>query len=450
MSPASRAAAPREVPALAPSRRPRLPRVSDRTLPNGLRVVAVRRPAVPLVHIRLRVPTATRRAQDVGRTELLAQSMLLGTDRRSEAELADALQAMGGGLHAGADPDGFTLSGESLAHELGGLLGVLGEVLIGATYPRSGVERERTRLAERGRLQLSQPPSAAADAWAARRYGEHPYGRRIPRPEEVLEVAPGSLRGLHGRRITPDGGVLVVVGDVTPGRALDLVEKHLGDWESTARKDPVPRVPAVETGPLLLVDRPGSVQANLRFGGDAPDLSDPSYAAVQVADAIFTGLFSSRLIANLREDKGYTYGSYSTIRHQRGGSSLAVGVDVATDVAAPALVETLYELGRIVTLPPQPDEVDAAVQYLTGTAVLGAATQSGLADTLIHLLVRGLDVSWLRDHPARLAAVDVDQVHAAASALLAHHRLVWTVLGDADLLQAPLATVTEVTTLAGA
>ncbi len=209
-------------------------------------------------------------------------------------------------------------------------------------------------------------------------------------------------------------------------------------------------MPVLETGPLLLVDRPGSVQANVRFGGDAPHMSDPSYAAVQVADAIFTGLFSSRLIANLREDKGYTYGSYSVMRHQRAGSSLAVGVDVATDVAAPALVETLYELGRIVTLPPEPAEVEAAVQYLTGTSVLRTATQSGLADTLLLLLVRGLDVTWLRDHPARLAAVEPEQVHAAASALLARSRLVWTVLGDAERLHAPLATVTEVTTLARA
>ena len=112
----------------------------------------------------------------------------------------------------------------------------------------------------------------------------------------------------------------------------------------TARRALVPGLLALLTvllvvvGVFLLVDRPGSVQANVRFGGDAPHMSDPSYAAVQVADAIFTGLFSSRLIANLREDKGYTYGSYSVMRHQRAGSSLAVGVDVATDVAAPALV----------------------------------------------------------------------------------------------------------------
>jgi zinc protease len=244
--------------------------------------------------------------------------------------------------------------------------------------------------------------------------------------------------------------VLVVVGDVAPARALDLVERHLGGWVSGGRADRVRAVPPVDPGALLLIDRPGSVQANLRFGGDAPDLSDPSYAAVQVADAIFTGLFSSRLIANLREDKGYTYGSYSTLRHQRAGSSLAVGVDVATEVAAPALVETVYELGRMVTLPPEPGEVAAAVQYLTGTAVLRTATQSGLADTLLHLLVRGLDVTWLRDHPARLAAVTPDDVHAAARSLLTPRRLVWTVLGDADRLDRALGAVTEVTTLAGA
>jgi zinc protease len=450
VSPAAPAAAPRQVPALAPARPLRLPRVSERVLANGLRVVAVRRPAVPLVHVRLRVPTATKRAADLARTELLAQSMLLGTDRRSEEDLADTLQAMGGGLRVGGDPDGFTLSGESLAFELPGLLDVLGEVLVGAAYPRRGVQRETARLAERCHQQLSQPASAAADAWAARRYGDHPYGRRIPRPDEVSAVSPGSLRAAHRRRLTPDGAVLVVVGDVAPARALDLVERHLDGWAATGRRDPVTPVPDLVPGPVLLVDRPGTVQANLRLGGDALGVHDPAYAAGRIADAIFTGLFSSRLVANLREDKGYTYGSYSVWRNQRAGSSLAIGVDVATEVAAPALVETIYELGRMVTLPPTADEVEAAVQYLTGTSLLGTATQSGLADTLVTLLERGLDVTWLRDQPAALAAVDPEQVLAAARTLLAPGGLVFTVLGDAERLHGPLSSVAAVTTLDGA
>ena len=378
--------------------------------------------------------------------------MLLGTDRRSEEQLADTLQAMGGGLRASGDPDGVTLSGESLAPELGGLLEVLGEVLTGARYPRRGVERERVRLAEHGRLQLSQPPSAAADAWAARRYGDHPYGRRIPRPEEVLEVAPGSLRGAHGRRITPDGGVLVLVGDVVPARALDLVERHLGAWASTSRNDAVPR--GARPGDRVRCcwsTAPARCRPMSASAGTRADMSDPSYAAVQVADAIFTGLFSSRLIANLREDKGYTYGSYSVMRHQRAGSSLAVGVDVATDVAAPALVETLYELGRMVTLPPEPAEVDAAVQYLTGTS----------------MLAHGHPVRPRR-HPAVPAGPRPRRDLAARPSGAARGRgrrsrsrprrahcwrpAVWSgrVLGDAERLHAALATVTEVTTLARA
>ena len=96
------------------------------------------------------------------------------------------------------------------------------------------------------------------------------------------------------------------------------------------------------------------------------------------------------------------------------------------------------------------DEVDAAVQYLTGTAVLGTATQSGLADTLVTLLDRGLDVTWLRDQPAALAATDPEQVLAAARTLLAPGRLVFTVLGDAERLHGPLSSVAAVTTLDGA
>ena len=231
VSPAARAVAPREVPALAPPRRPRLPRVSERVLPNGLRVVAVRRPAVPLVHVRLRVPTATRRADDLARTELLAHSMLLGTDRRSEEQLAETLQAMGGGLRASGDPDGFTLSGESLAPELGGLLDVLGEVLTGAIYPRRGVERERIAA---GRAR----PAAAARSRRRRRPtpGRHAATATTPTaggsrgPRRCSTIAPGSLRGAHGAGSPRTAVVLVLVGDVVPARALDLVERHLGGW----------------------------------------------------------------------------------------------------------------------------------------------------------------------------------------------------------------------------
>jgi predicted Zn-dependent peptidase len=104
----------------------------------------------------------------------------------------------------------------------------------------------------------------------------------------------------------------------------------------------------------------------------------------------------------------------------------------------------------MVTLPPRPDEVEAAAQYLVGTSGMRVATQSGLADALADLLFRGLEVSWMRDHPADLMRVSPEDVREAARTVFAPTRLVWTVLGDADVLHHPLSQLTPVTTLGDA
>ena len=140
--------------------------VAERVLPNGLRVVAVRRASVPLVHLRLRVPNAIRRDADLAKTSMLARTMMLGTSGRSQGELAEALQRIGGGLRVDDGADGMSFAGESLRSGLGDLLGLLAEVLTDAAYPRSAAEREA------GRLQ--RPPASGArrsPAWSPTRRG---------------------------------------------------------------------------------------------------------------------------------------------------------------------------------------------------------------------------------------------------------------------------------------
>jgi predicted Zn-dependent peptidase len=414
-------------------------------LPNGLRVVAVRRASVPLVQLRMRIPTAVRRHDDLARLMLLQRSMLLGTGRRTQGELAEALQRLGGSLRVYADADGLALAGDSLGHELGALLALAEEVLTSSSYPRDAVGREADRLADMLRRAMSQPGVVADEAWRRRAFGPHPYGRDLPTPEEVLEVPASSMRATHRRRVGPDGGLLLLVGDLRPARALDLVERAWAGWTSGGSGSQVPSVPALEPGPLVLVDRPGAVQSNLRLGGPAPRRGDPTYPAAEIANALFGGYFSSRLVTNIREDKGYTYSPYSVIQHAAASSWLTVTADVATEVTAPALVETSYELGRMASLPPEPEEVEATSQYLVGSIALSTATQSGLADTLLDLLTDGQDVSWLREHPERLAAVTPEQVHEASVPLLGPGGLVTAVVGDADLIEGPLAALGEVT-----
>ncbi len=436
--------APQQVPALGRPRKQRLPSVAERVLPSGLRVVAVRRASVPLVHVRLRVPNAIRKGTDLARSALLSRGMLLGTSTRSQNDIAEALQRVGGGLRVDDSADGLSFSGEALRAGLGDLLGLLAEVLTDAAYPRSATEREAGRLSDQLRRALSQPGVVADEAWLHRRYGDHPYGRSLPSPDEVADVAAGSLRALHRRRVVPAGSLLVLVGDLTPARVLDQVEKALDGWRAAGKGAEVPKVPDLPHEPLLLIDRPGAVQSNLRIGGPAPRRTDDWYAAGQLANGIFGGSFSSRLTSNIREDKGYTYSPHSGIRHARGDSRVLTSAEVATDVTAPAMVEVLYELGRISTLPPKDDELDATVQYLTGILALGTATQSGLAETLVDILTDGKGVDWLQEYPARLAAVTPDEVQEAAARMLAPASMLSVVVGDADVVGPGLALLSEV------
>ena len=143
-----------------------------------------------------------------------------------------------------------------------------------------------------------------------------------------------------------------------------------------------------------ITDRIHHLHAMPALGGFS---TDEGYAAAQLANGIFGGSFSSRLTQNIREDKGYTYSPHSAVRHLRGDSRLLTSADVATEVTAPAMVEVLYELGRIASLPPTPDELESTVQYLTGTLALGTATQAGLAETLVDLMTDGKSRVLIRE-----------------------------------------------------
>ncbi|MFF5174707.1 M16 family metallopeptidase [Micromonospora sp. NPDC000089] len=431
----------RALPPLGPNPRLNLPEQAERTLANGLTVIAVRRPAVPLVELRLWMPFGRAPLADGA---LLAQTMLSGTQAMSAIQIAAELQRVGGGLSAGIDPDRLMLSGAGLVTGLDRTLEILADVLTGASYPRDEVGTERDRLVDRIQVAQSQPSHLARTALLKRVYGEHPYAVQTPEPDEVRQVAPDTLRALHSERVHPAEAVLVLVGDVRPEQALDAAEAALSGWNGAGHAVELPPAPALRPGPLLLVDRPGSVQSSLRVALPAVPRTHPEHAALQLANLIFGGYFSSRWTENIREDKGYTYGPYSGIEHSVAGSVLVASAEVATEVTGPALVETTYELGRLATLPPKVEELEQARQYALGTLQLGMSTQAGLASLTSAYAGNGLRLDFLAEHSARLAAATIDDVAAAAARYLAPAHAVTVVLGDAERVGAQLSALTPV------
>jgi predicted Zn-dependent peptidase len=429
------------LPELVPDAKLKLPRQAERTLPGGLTVIAIRRAAVPLVELRLRLPFSKA---PLPRATLLSQALFTGTGTMSSVEIAAALQAVGGGLSAGLDPDRLLISGNALAGGLDRMLEILAAVLTDPAYPNEEVATERERLVDHIQVALTQPAHLARTALLKRMYGRHPYAIQTPEPDQVRAVRPAQLRTLHADRVRPDGAVLVLVGDINPEKAIDAAEKALGSWTGPARQETVAPVPPLVPGPLQLVDRPGAVQSSLRMALPALPRTDPSYAALVLANLVFGGYFSSRWVENLREDKGYTYGPHTAIEHFIAGSALLVSAEVATEVTGPSLLETLYELGRIASLPPGEEELEQARRYALGTLRLGMSTQAGLAGLASMYANFGLRLEHLQEHSAALATATREQVAEVAARFLAPSEAVTVVLGDAERVAGPLAVLTTV------
>jgi predicted Zn-dependent peptidase len=445
--PASAPTAARPVPPLGTPRPLTLPTVSERTLDNGLRVLAVRRPGVPLAELRLRIPFAAPAGRGgrayTASAALLSDTLLSGTEHRDAARLAADVQALGGQLSASTDADRLGFGASVLLSGLPGLLDLLAEVLTSASYPEREVLGERDRLVQELAIYRSQASVVAREALLARLYGDHPYGRELPSADDVAGVKPASLRALHAQRVVPAGSILTVVGDLPPAKLLGLVEASLSRWTASSSAHETPALPESVPGPALLLDRPGAVQTTLRMAASVPSRQSPDYAAFTLANLVFGGYFSSRWVANIREDKGYTYSPHAQVEHPPAGSRVSISADVSTPTTAPALLETLYELGRVATTPVGQGELDQARRYAVGTLALGTSTQAGLASTLSQLAGAGLGIGYLRDYPKQLAAVTVDSALEAAGRYLAPNRLTTVLVGDVSQVEAPLRTLVD-------
>jgi zinc protease len=430
---------PRPLPPLGPPRAPSAPSVVDTVLGSGLRVIAVRRPAVPMVELRLEIPFGGTHPTHPARAELLAMTLLRGTPRRDRFAIDKVLAAVGGDLSAGVDPEHLSVSGSALAGGLDVVLDVLGDALTSASYATAEVARERDRLVERLTVNRSQPRVIAREALQRRRYGNHPFAREWPEVDDVAAVTPAALRALHRRSVVPGGAVLVLVGDIVPASAAETAVSILAGWQSDHPAAELAALPELTGADLQLVHRESAVQSQLRLSAQAVPRNHERYPALQVANLVFGGYFSSRWVENIREDKGYTYGAHCGFEFTRYGATLVADADTASEVTAAALLETRYELGRIAVMPPDESEVDNARHYAIGSLTIATSSQRGLAGHLVRLATLGLDLDWLLTHPGRLQAVTTGQVAEAAAEFFAPSRFTGVVVGDAKRLADPLA-----------
>ncbi len=404
-------------PALGPERPVAWPKRTVLTLANGLQVVLAEARTFPKISAQLffRSGNASVAYRAPGLAELTATVARTGTTNRPLRRIEEDLRRMGADLaaHAGADTSAIGISG--LADFSEGLLEMLADLARNASFPEEEFERERRQRIEGLKIQRSTPDFLATERLRRTIFGEHPYAIVAPAPEQVAAFRREQLEEFYHQNYSPANGLLILVGDFSAEVILDQVGKIFGPWTAPA---PVPQKwpePPHQSGRQVhLVHLPGSVQTQVLVGNLAITRRDPDWYRIVLANSIYGGAFHSRLVMNIREQKGYTYSPRSGMNALREYGYFSVHAAVRNEVAAATLTEIFYEMDRMRSLPVTAQELESARSYLSGIFSLGVATQDGVLSQLSTVFLDRLPEDYLETYRARIQALTVDDVLAAA------------------------------------
>jgi zinc protease len=415
-----------------------LPEVVDATVGElDLRFIPDRR--VPLVSGVLVVGSGEAGVEEgcEGLAALTGEALLGGTRRRSGSDLAEALERQGTSFGVSTGWETTSVAFTCTAERLDDTLDLLAEVVREPAFPVDEVDRvRRQRLATLA--QRRADPSDLADDEADRVLypAGHPWRRHLVGTETSLAgLAAEQAASRAETHLLPGGGALVLAGDLGLGEARATAERHFGDWTGTPpQPHPLPEVRPGTDHRIVVRDRPGAVQSELRIVHPGPPRATEAYHALVVANAVLGGSFTSRLNLNLRERHGFTYGVRSSWGFRKRSGEFSVSTAVGTDVTVDALREAMQEVEAFLADGPTEEEVARARDYLAGVFPLRMETASQLASRVADLVALDLPADTHHVYRDRIRAVTRDDAHAAMREHLDISRAPIVLCGDASAL----------------
>ena len=435
-------ALPKELPPYGPLKPFSAPSVKTIQLDNGLTIWMVSRAGFPKVAavLAVRGGLAADPASRPGIAEVLANALSQGTKTRSARQIAEQLQAAGGDLDARASQDSIIVSTSVLADKFEQALPVLADVVANASFPDAEVAIAKRNVADSLRQREADPSFLAGRALAKVVFGDHPYSVVAPTQSAIDQTTPAELRQEFARRFQPGQALLVIVGPFEGTGAESALRKAFASWNAAQGSGVQPTSKPDMKFPhsIFLVPRAGSVQTTLRLAYPGPLRQAPDYEAVLTANAIYGGMFGSRLTLNIREDKGYTYSPFATLRTYSQAGFLFTQADVRNPVTGASLNEIDYELNRMATVPPTETELTQAKRYLVGLQAINLQSGGGLASDLANLWINGLPPEEIAHHSEKLEKSSAADVSAAAKKYFAAAHATVIAVGEEKIVRQEL------------
>lgn len=422
-------------PAPLQARRVTFPAFRLKTLSNGLQVLAVSQSEQPSVSFRLLVRAGA--AQDAaawpGVASFVAALLDQGTTTRSAEDIANAIESAGGVLGVGAANEVTFVNGAVLKDQVALALDLASDVVQRPAFAPAEIRRQMDQAIQGLQVSAEDPEFIANQLIERLVFGFHPYGRPSPNSVEALQrITREDLVAFHRAWFVPNNALLAIVGDLTADEAFAAAERAFGGW---ARRE-VPVVtfdePPPPTRRVVVVDRPGAVQTEIRVGQIAVSRTHPDYVAVDMALRILGGEGANRLFGVLRSDRGLTYGASATFRAYKSSGSFIAETDTRSDTTGEALRLTVDEFVRLQKEPVDPRELRGAQDYMAGNFPLAIETPSAIAMQVLNQLFFGLSLDELETYREEVDRVTVGDIQRVARQFLFPDRLSIVLVGDAS------------------
>jgi len=415
----------------------KLPRAEEASLKNGLRVLLLPSNKIPTFNMQLVVLSGglSDKADYRGLASVTATLLREGTTKRASKDIAEQVDALGATLTANSGLSSMTsvVNTSGLVENFDQTLDLFADVIRNPTFPQTEIDKYKTRILAQLQFQRSIPQFLAAEQFNKAIYGtSHPASLVALPAESIKKLSSKDLAEFHSTYYRPNNAIIAIVGDVTMKEIMPKLEKAFGDWQKgDIPVTNIPPAPAQSDSKIYLIDRPGSVQTVLQLGTLGIERTSPDYFAVLLADKVFGGGPSGRLFLNLREDKGYTYGAYSSFGGSKFRGVWGASSEVRTDVTEGAMKEFMYELNRLRDTPVGEEELENAKRAIVGGFALSLEQPQSLLQNTITQKLYNLPADYWDTYPQKVSAITAADVQKAAQKYLDMGRLQVVAVGDA-------------------
>ena len=432
----------KEMPKPGPVRRAQLPTPEEITLPNGLKVIVSERRELPIVSATLVFASGSgaNPADTPGLANFTAAMLDEGTKTRNALQIADEAARLGATLVTSSSMDQSQVSVTSLAAQFPRALDLVADVVLNPTFPQDEIERQRASRMATLVAQKSNPAQVAARVMAAALYGPtHPYGyTELGTEESNQAMSRDAMLDFWKRQLVPGNAALVVVGAISRKEVEALASKAFSGWAGKPASRAALPAPKGTGAKLVIVDVPGAAQTQVRVASIGVARSTPDYEALEVVNTLLGGLFTSRINLNLREDKGYTYGAFSTFAFRREPGPFYVGAGVRTDATAPAITEIYNEIRKMKDVQVTMDELSLGKDSLVRSMPGRFETAGQAASSFASLFVYDLGLDYYSKYIEKVGSIDAATAHAAAQKYLLPERMLVVAVGDRQKIEADL------------